>query len=84
MRDIVGIKTFSAWMIIISALIMTLIVHPSLLSYLMVGLNVGLMILQRELATAEHRPICYPCIAAGVLMVAGVMFAMFKIHWLAI
>lgn len=77
---------YSTWMIVASFIIMAALVHPSLISYILVSINVGLMVLTREVARWEgsYKHPCWGCaICAGVAIIIA-FFVMLKINWLAI
>lgn len=86
MRGWIGTHNMSTWMIVVSIIFMAMTVHPSLLAYLIVSMNGGLVILTREVARTEGRqhPPCWHCIiAGGIILVIG-MVVILKINWLAI
>lgn len=86
MRGWIGTHNMSTWMIVVSVVFMSATVHPSLLSYLFVGANAGLMILTREVARSEGRthPPCWPCMVIGAVVLVIAMVVTLKVNWLAI
>lgn len=86
MRGWIGTHNLSTWMIVVSVVFMAMTVHPSLLAYLFVGANAGLMTLTREVARSEGRQhsICWPCVIAGSIILIVAMVVMLKVNWLAI
>lgn len=82
----IGLHQYSTWMVVVSIVMMAMSVHPSLLGYLLVAANGGLLIMMREVARYEgaSHPICLRCVLAGAAILVVVMFVILKINWLAL
>lgn len=74
---------YSTWMVVGSLILMGALVHPSLASYLLVAMNVGLMVITREVARLEARP-CWPCAIGGGVIIFVAVVMMLKVNWMAI
>lgn len=82
-----GRHNSSTWMIVGTVIIMSMTVHPSLLAYLFVAANLGVLMLTREVARWEGRSVrrlCMPCVITAGVLIVGSVFVMLKINWIAL